>query len=57
MGKILVRQNLLHGELAQAIEIHTCSNSIDLPRLENMDQERFNQALEASLEQKSYNVG
>lgn len=56
MGKIRIKQNNRRGELAQALEIHTCSNSLALPRVENMDEASFIQALEASLEQKSYNV-
>jgi len=38
MGKILIEQNYRPGELAQALEIHTCSNSLALPRVDNMDQ-------------------
>jgi len=57
MGKIRIEQNNRSGELAQALEIHTCSNSLALPRVKNMDEGSFIQALEASLEQKRYNVG
>jgi hypothetical protein len=57
MGKIHIEQNMRGAVMSAAIEIHTCSNSLALPRVENIDQESFIQALEASLEQKSYNVG
>jgi hypothetical protein len=57
MGKIHIEQNMRGAVMSAAIEIHTCSNSLALPRVENIDQESFILALEASLEQKSYNVG
>jgi hypothetical protein len=63
MGKIIIKQNNLRNDernqhKSEAIEIHSCCNSLALPRVENMDQESFIQALEVSLvsEGKSYNI-
>jgi hypothetical protein len=59
MGKIIIRQNVRNGESSAAVEIHTCSNSIDLPRVDadKITQEIFIHLLQNALQENGYNVG
>jgi hypothetical protein len=60
MGNIIIKQNDQRNQhKSEAVEIHSCCNSLALPRVENMDQESFILALEASLVSEgkvSYNL-